>query len=114
MIKGQENLIPAKKGEIRNPKGKPKGTKNLKTLIREVLDATDVQINGKKVKADYAIVAKLVQTALQGNLKAVEMIHDRMEGKPTQKQETELKVGDVDKVNRLLDDLASSDQEDSQ
>jgi hypothetical protein len=36
-----DNLIPAKKGEVRNPKGKPKGTKHLSTLIRDIGDNID-------------------------------------------------------------------------
>jgi hypothetical protein len=32
-----ENLIPAKPGEIRNPKGKPKGTRNRSTIAKELL-----------------------------------------------------------------------------
>lgn len=32
----EQNLIPAKKGEVRNPNGKPKGTKHLKTLIQDI------------------------------------------------------------------------------
>lgn len=35
------NLIPAKKGEVRNPKGKPKGTKHLSTLIRNIGEDID-------------------------------------------------------------------------
>ena len=37
-----ENLIPAKPGEVRNPKGKPKGTRNRATILREVLIDMDV------------------------------------------------------------------------
>lgn len=33
-----DNLIPAKKGEVRNPKGKPKGTKHIATWIQEMLN----------------------------------------------------------------------------
>lgn len=36
-----DNLIPPKKGEVRNPKGKPKGTKHLSTLIRNIGDDID-------------------------------------------------------------------------
>lgn len=36
-----DNLIPPVKGEIRNPKGKPKGTKHLSTIIRDVLENLD-------------------------------------------------------------------------
>lgn len=34
------NLNPAKPGEVRNPNGRPKGSKNLKTIVRE-LEAED-------------------------------------------------------------------------
>lgn len=37
----EQNLIPAKKGEVRNPNGKPKGTKHLSTIIRNILDDVD-------------------------------------------------------------------------
>lgn len=37
----EQNLIPAKKGEVRNPNGKPKGTKHLSTLIRQIGDNID-------------------------------------------------------------------------
>lgn len=33
-----ENLIPAKKGEIRNPNGKPKGTRHVSTWIQQLLN----------------------------------------------------------------------------
>lgn len=32
------NLIPPVKGEVRNPKGKPKGTKHISTWIQEMLN----------------------------------------------------------------------------
>lgn len=32
------NLIPPKKGEVRNPNGKPKGTKHISTWIQEMLN----------------------------------------------------------------------------
>jgi hypothetical protein len=34
----EQNLIPAKKGEVRNPKGKPKGTIHLSTRIKNMLE----------------------------------------------------------------------------
>ena len=35
------NLIPPKKGEVRNPKGKPKGTIHIKTLAKNIFEAMD-------------------------------------------------------------------------
>ena len=40
-----ENLIPAKKGEVRNPNGRPKGSKNTTTLIREAIKAFASKVN---------------------------------------------------------------------
>lgn len=39
------NLIPPKKGEIRNPNGKPKGTKHISTWIQELLNDEDFEAN---------------------------------------------------------------------
>lgn len=36
-----DNLIPPKKGEIRNPKGKPKGTVHIKTLAKQIFENMD-------------------------------------------------------------------------
>lgn len=38
--KGHKNLIPAKKGEVRNPKGRPKGTRNKfsEAFMRDILE----------------------------------------------------------------------------
>lgn len=33
-----DNLIPAKKGDVRNPKGKPKGTVHWSTIVKQVLE----------------------------------------------------------------------------
>lgn len=41
--KSLENLQPAKKGEVRNPKGKPKGTKHISTWIQEMLNDPDFE-----------------------------------------------------------------------
>lgn len=39
-----DNLIPAKKGEVRNPKGKPKGTLHISTHIQNALNDPDFQV----------------------------------------------------------------------
>lgn len=39
------NLIPAAKGDIRNPNGRGKGTKNLSTLIQELLNDEEFEAN---------------------------------------------------------------------
>ena len=41
-----ENLKPATKGEVRNPNGRPKGSKNRATVARQYLDLITKQKNG--------------------------------------------------------------------
>ena len=37
----EQNLIPAKKGEIRNPKGRGKGARNRATIVKQWLDVIE-------------------------------------------------------------------------
>lgn len=39
-----DNLIPPKKGEVRNPKGKPKGTLHISTHIQNMLNDEDFEL----------------------------------------------------------------------
>lgn len=71
-----DNLIPAKKGDIRNPKGKPKGTKHISTWIQELLNDEEFTIdnflfNGKQFKGApvKAIITVAISNALQGDQK---------------------------------------------
>lgn len=84
------NLIPAKKGEVRNPKGKPKGTKNFKTIIKEFLDVeTDAMnpMSGKleKLSVGQQVVIALLAKAKKGDVPAIKELLDRIDGKAEQK-----------------------------
>ncbi len=65
----------------RNTKGRPKGSRNVKTVLMEML-REKVLFNGKMTRKDIIIVERLVQKAAKGNLKAAEMVMDRVDGKP--------------------------------
>lgn len=77
------NLIPPKKGEVRNPKGKPKGTKHLSTWIQEMLNDEEfetflqhptkgyVEFKGAPLKA---IIQVAIQKAAGGDDKAREWL----------------------------------------
>lgn len=97
----EENLIPYKKGQSGNPKGRPKGSKNIKTCINEVLDQEasmndfdDAKLKdvvrrlkeeyGKKVTKRDVMYFVLGKKAMSGDLGAISMLMDRTEGKPTQ------------------------------
>lgn len=45
-----KNLIPCKPGEVRNPKGKPKGTKDRSTIYREILSTKAKLLRLPKLK----------------------------------------------------------------
>jgi len=70
-----------------NKEGRPPGSRNLSTILREMLDEhIDVVIDGKKVKKQFkdAIIRKLIKKANDGDLRAIQEIFDRVEGKAKQ------------------------------
>lgn len=81
-----ENIIPhqMKPGETLNPHGRPKGSRNLSTILRELLDEEIELSDGEKKKYKEVIVRKLIKKANDGDLKAITEIFDRVDGKPTQ------------------------------
>jgi hypothetical protein len=91
-----KNLIPAKKGEVRNPKGRGKGTLNSKTRLRPILEYIQSKTNPLTLqKEDLSILDQMdiaiIKRALDGDVRAYQEILDRLEGKPDQKQQIELK-----------------------
>ena len=65
------------KGQSGNPKGRPRGTKNLTTIVRQVLDAkVSVGENGRvrTITAREGLIAQLVREGLRGNLRALELM----------------------------------------
>ena len=91
-----ENLIPPKKGEIRNPNGRPKGLKNRQTLVREMLEKAAVKkFKGAQDEAfgedvgvntiQEQIIASLVLKAISGDVAATKELLDSGYGKLTEK-----------------------------
>ena len=82
---GVENLTPWKKGQSGNPKGRPRHDKCITDLLK---------LKGDEIKKDgrtklQAVIETLYARAQEGDLKAIDMIFDRVEGKPAQKLEVE-------------------------
>jgi hypothetical protein len=83
-----KNLKPAKKGEVRNPNGRPKGAKSMKNRAIEMLSAMSSD-------KEYATPLCKALIDVLGNedakpseiIKATEVLRDTIEGKPTQKIE---------------------------
>ena len=90
---GHKNLIPPKKGEVRNPKGKPKGALNTKTILNKFLGLVtkiDNPITGETEKLSVLeqMNLKQIANALGGDLASYRELIDRYEGKVVQKTET--------------------------
>lgn len=82
--------MPFVKGQSGNPKGRPKKGHTLSDAIKEALDKRDVQKGYDKVTRNQAIAEVLTQEALKGNLTAINMVLDRMEGRPMIRQEIDM------------------------
>lgn len=78
-----ENLKPFKPGESGNPEGRPKGSKNLSTILREMLEL-EIEVDGVKITQKDAMIKKLIKKSTDGDIKAIQEIFDRTEGKAKQ------------------------------
>ena len=90
-----ENLKPSKKGkdERRNPNGRPKDElREIKTVIADLLKQ---QKNNQQLVDGLMTV--VVNKALKGDLKAVDMLLSYCYGKPTQR--TEITGADGEKID---------------
>jgi hypothetical protein len=79
-VGGNGNLIPAKKGEVRNPKGRPKKGSAIADILNDMGDEL-IEVNGVKITKRKAVMMKVYQLAVKGESWAVHFIADRTEGK---------------------------------
>jgi hypothetical protein len=64
----------------RNLNGRPKGSKNLRTLFMRILKKK-VMFGGEKMRLDEAIALQVTRKAAKGNLTAAGIVMDRVDGK---------------------------------
>lgn len=68
-------------GVILNPEGKRAGTKHFKTLFIEAVKEIGAKnAKGEDITKDKVIVRKIIEQAMNGNLKASEMVIGRVDG----------------------------------
>lgn len=82
----KEDLIPYKKGQSGNPKGRPKGSKNRSTIVKEILNlmvqVKDDEGNDKWQSNEYLIVQAMVNKAIEkGDVAAFNALYDNLYGK---------------------------------
>lgn len=85
-----QNLRPMKKGETRNPNGRPKGSLNSKTILNKFLSLQEKFKNPvtgefEKMSVYEVMSLSIIAKARKGDLNAYKEILDRLEGKAQQK-----------------------------
>jgi len=80
-----------KKGQSGNPAGRPKGSRNYRTLFREAYKhiAKDLRLGKDPDALLVEILKRGIQKALKGNYQFYKDIIDRLYGRPRQTIETE-------------------------
>lgn len=78
-----------------NKEGRPKGAKNLSTILKAMLEEdVEVVIDGKKERRQFqeVIIRKLLKKANDGEIRAITEIFDRVEGKAKQEVKVESQI----------------------
>ena len=88
----EENLIPAKKGEVRNPNGRPKGAKNRSTIARKWLEVNQSLKNpltgeSETMSQEDLMTLALIKKAREGDVTAYKALMDSGYGAPLQQIE---------------------------
>jgi hypothetical protein len=74
------NLIPARKGEVRNPKGRPRGTVGIVTAMKRAMKAIDSKDTEQKRKLAVTFAEAMIRQAMKGNAPYAKEIMARLEG----------------------------------
>jgi capsid portal protein len=93
----EHNLIPAKKGEVRNPNGRPKGTRNRSTIVREWLEVQQSvknPITGEQevLEQQDIMTLALIKKAREGDVNAYRELMDSAHGKQTNQIEGSMQL----------------------
>lgn len=78
------------------------------TILREMLEL-EIDVDGKKISQKDAIVLKLIKKSTAGNLRAIQEVFDRLEGRAKQ----EIRHEGLPKVFINVDPLTDDPSDDS-
>ncbi len=89
---GSDNLTPWQPGQSGNPKGKPKGSRNRETIVREILEATMMGETVSGLKHHMPVVEAMVHAVAakvlaDGNVQGLHELLNSAYGKLTDKVE---------------------------
>ena len=115
----QSNLVPFQKGyDERRQNGRKRGSKNISTIVKEILETDFENIESESLKkliqkqnyrtAKEAIVSVITQKALEGDLKSAEWIFkyiDQDEAENRSFFEKPLQITIVDPKNKVEENL---------
>jgi hypothetical protein len=80
-------------GQSGNPKGRPKGSQNTDTIIREILDRkVEVRVGGilRKISVRQAILTRFAEDALKGNPKSAAFLFNRYDASSSEEKDAEV------------------------
>lgn len=113
-----KHLKPWKKGESGNPKGKPPGTKNFRDVLEKIMRTEMLAkdpFNGemRMISNQELLMLKLVSIARSKStsikdLRAIETIMDRIDGKPIQVQKIEGLNNDAE-IKEIMDKMSDKE-----
>lgn len=109
----EQNLIPpAQLGEVRNPNGRPKGSKNRSTIARkwlEVMQDAKNPITGEleKLSQEDLITLAMIHKARKGDVNAYKQLMDSGFGMPTQQIDVNTETPIFNGINLDVDDKRS-------
>ena len=88
----EQNLKPAKKGEVRNPNGRPKGALNRSTIARKWLEVNQSLKNpltgeNETMSQEDLMTLALIKKAREGDVAAYKALMDSGYGAPLQQVE---------------------------
>ena len=110
-----ENLVPVKPGQILNPKGRGKGGISMTTLLKRMLK-TKEDIRDKdghvilRASRKRLMLLKWMEKAIKGDIRAIEGIVERVEGKVKTTGELTLKNGNASLTDEQLEEIVKKNQ----